>query len=408
MIALITFFVVSHIVSFACSIFESVLLSCTNSYISILKKQGSKTGLLLEELKGRIDRPLAAILTLNTISHTIGAAGVGATVVALYGEKWLALGSVILTLTMLYWTEMIPKTVGALYWKRLAPTCAYMIKGMIYITYPFVISFNLFARLISRGKGHDHITEEEIRVALESGAEAGVIEEAEQDMVENIFRLGDRRVGVLMLPRVDIEWLDVNDSLEVIREKILTSRHHRFPVCDTDVDQVVGIIHSRQLLANALLGKKMDLKALVTPPPFVNENLHIFELMDLFKKTQNTLALVTDEYGTIQGMITIGDLFNAIIKDIDQQTGEAAQIIRVNNRTWLLDGKVPIDEFKEIFHIEELPDEEKARYRTLSGLCMAQLEAVPKKGDAFFIGTLRFEILRVRKRRVEKILLTRQ
>ncbi|NGX55483.1 MAG: Magnesium and cobalt efflux protein CorC [Chlamydiae bacterium] len=408
MIALITFFVVSHIVSFACSIFESVLLSCTNSYVSILKKQGSKTGLLLEELKARIDRPLAAILTLNTISHTIGAAGVGATVVALYGEKWLALGSVILTLTMLYWTEMIPKTVGALYWKRLAPTCAYMINGMIYITYPFVISFNLFARLISRGKGHDHITEEEIRVALESGAEAGVIEEAEQDMVENIFRLGDRRVGVLMLPRVDIEWLDVNDSLEVIREKILTSKHHRFPVCDTDVDQVVGIIHSRQLLANALLGKKIDLKALVTPPPFVNENLHIFELMDLFKKTQNTLALVTDEYGTIQGMITIGDLFNAIIKDIDQQTGEAAQIIRVNNRTWLLDGKVPIDEFKEIFHIEELPDEEKARYRTLSGLCMAQLEAVPQKGDAFFIGTLRFEILRVRKRRVEKILLTRQ
>ncbi|NGX54332.1 MAG: hypothetical protein K1000chlam4_01058, partial [Chlamydiae bacterium] len=342
------------------------------------------------------------------ISHTIGAAGVGATIVALYGEKWLALGSVILTLTMLYWTEMIPKTVGALYWKRLAPACAHMIKWMIYITYPFVISFNLFARLLSRGKKHDHITEEEIRIALESGAEAGVIEEAEQDMVENIFRLGDRRVGVLMLPRVDIEWLDVNDSLEVVREKILTSRHHRFPVCDADVDQVIGIIHSRHLLANALLGKEIDLKALVTPPLFVNENLHIFELMDLFKKTQNTLALVTDEYGTIQGMITIGDLFNAIIKDIDQQTGEAAQIIRVNNRTWLLDGKVPIDEFKEIFHIEELPEEEKARYRTLSGLCMAQLEAVPKKGDAFFIGTLRFEVLRVRKRRVEKILLTRQ
>ncbi|NGX45586.1 MAG: Magnesium and cobalt efflux protein CorC [Chlamydiae bacterium] len=408
MIALIAFFVISHILSFACSIFESVLLSCTHSYISLLKKKGEKAGALLEELKSRVDRPLAAILTVNTISHTIGAAGVGATVVSLYGEKWFALGSVILTLTMLYWTEMLPKTVGALYWKPLAPFCARSIKVLMVITYPFVLSFNLFGRLLARGKRYDRITEEDIRLALEAGAKAGVIEEAEQDMVENIFRLGDRRVGVLMQPRVDIEWLNVKDPLEEIRTKILSSEHHRFPVCEGDVDQVVGIVHSRQLLARALLKKSIDLRAMIIPPLFVHENLHVFELMDLFKKTQNTMALVTDEYGTIQGMITIGDIFNAIIKDIDQQTGQAAQIIRVNNRSWLLDGKIPIDEFKEIFHIEELPDEDKARYRTLSGLCMTRLEAVPKKGDTFVIDSMRFEVLKVRKRRVEKILFTRQ
>ncbi len=406
MLTLVFYFVFSHIISFLCSIFESVLLSCTYTYILFLKKKGSQTALILEELKAKIDRPLSAILTLNTISHTFGAAGVGASVVKLFGDKWLALGSVILTLTMLYWTEMLPKTVGALYWKKLAPIVARPIKCLIAITYPFVVTFNIFARFLSRGKKYDRITEEDIRMALEAGAKAGVIEEAEQDMVENIFRLGDRRVGVLMRPRVDIDWLNINDPDETIRDRILASKHHCFPLCDNDMDQVIGIVHSRDLLAQAWMGRKIDIKKMAEPPLFVNENQQIFELMDLFKKSHETIALVTDEYGAIQGMITIGDIMNAIVKDVEEE--EEAQILKVNNRSWLLDGKLPIDEFKEFFHFEHLPNEKRARYRTLSGLCMNQLEAIPKKGETFRVGIYRFEILKVHKRRVEKILLTRQ
>lgn len=408
MLSLILFYSLSHIISFLCSIYESVLLSSTHSYIALLKKKGSPVGFALEELKSNIDRPLAAILTLNTISHTIGAAGVGASVVEIFGEKWLALGSIILTLTLLYWTEMLPKTVGALYWKNLAPYCIRPIKVMMHITYPFVLSFNFFAKLISRGKKHDRITEDDILMALEAGTHAGVIEEAEQDMVENIFRLGDRRVGMLMVPRVDIEWIDVESTLAEIRQKILSSKHRQFPLCEGDVDQVVGIIHLKDLLERALLRKKIDIKAIASPPLYVQENMQIFELMDLFKKTGSAVALVTDEYGSIQGMITVDDILSAIVKDIDVGLESASQIFKVNARSYVLDGKLPIDEFKEIFHIDHLPQEEKARFRTLSGLCMSQLGAIPKKGDSFVIGTLRFEILKVKKRRVEKVLLTKQ
>lgn len=409
MLALILFYVISHICSFLCSIFEAVLLSSTPAYVALLKKKGAKIGHELEELKSNIDRPLAAILTLNTISHTIGAAGVGASIVELFGDKWLALGSIILTLTLLYWTEMLPKTLAALYWKSMAPYCVKPIKILMFITFPFVFSFGLFAKLLSKGHRHDRITEDDIRVALEAGAKAGVIEEAEQDMVENIFRLGDRRVGMLMAPRVDIEWLDVKCTLSEIRQKIISSKTREIPLCEGDIDRVIGVIHLQDLLEKTLMRKKIDIKTLAASPLYVQENSQIFELMDLFKKTGHSTALVTDEYGAIQGMITVDDILNAIVKDIDHVGHEEyAQIFKVNARSFLVDGKLPIDEFKEVFSIDVLPEEERARYRTLSGLCMTQLGAIPKKGDSFVIGHLRFEILKVKKRRVEKVLLTRQ
>lgn len=370
----------------------------------LLRKRGSSAAPILEELKGKIDRPLSAILTLNTISHTIGAAGVGASVVELFGNKWLTLGSIILTLTMLYWTEMIPKTVGAIYWKRLAPLCARPIKWLIFLTYPFVASFMFFARFLARGKKFERITEEDILASLEIGAKAGVIELAEQDMVENIFRLGDRHVGVLMRPRVDIEWLDINDPSDEIRDKILASRHHRFPVCDEDIDKVIGIVHSQDLLTRAWLGESVDVKELAIAPLFVNENQQVFELLDLFRQEHANLALVTDEYGSIQGMVTTSDIMNAIVGGIEEEV--EAEIVKVDAHSWILDGSFPIDEFKEYFHFEELPDEERARYRTISGLCMNQLGAIPRKGDVFKIGAYRFEILKVRRRRVEKILVS--
>ncbi|MCC5832906.1 MAG: HlyC/CorC family transporter [Chlamydiales bacterium] len=404
MLTLILYFAISHLISFLCSIFEAVLLSCTEVYVSLLQKRGSSSAAILAELKGKIDRPLAAILTLNTISHTIGAAGVGASIVELFGARWLALGSIILTATMLFWTEMLPKTIGALYWKSLAPLSARPIKFLIFVTYPFVLSFNLFAKILKRGKKHDAVTEDDILAALETGAKEGMIEVAEQDMVENVFRLGDRRVGVLMRPRVDIEWLDVDDSQEEIRDQIISSRHHRFPVCRGDIDNVIGIVYSQDLLERTWKGEGVDISELALPPLFVNENKHVFELVDLFRKERATLALVTDEYGSIQGMVTTSDIMNAIVRGIEEEGPSAA--VKIDARSWVLEGSYPIDEFKENFHFETLPEEERARYRTLSGLCMYQLGRVPKKGDTFNLGPYRFEIVKVKRRRVEKILLT--
>ncbi|MDF2549286.1 MAG: hypothetical protein K0S07_353 [Chlamydiales bacterium] len=378
------------------------------SYIGLLKKQGSEAGHILEDLKKRVDRPLAAILTLNTSAHTFGAAGVGAQVVELYGESSLAFVSVGLTLTMLYFTEMMPKTLGALYWKKLAPPCAHIIKYLIVCTYPFVVSFELFARLLSRGKKEDTITEDEIKITLEAGAQAGVIEEAEQDMVENIFRLADRHVAVLMIPRLDIKWINLSDSLDQVHQIIQESWHHYFPVCEGDLDKIVGIIRSKDLISQTMQKGKFDLKVLLRAPLFVNENTSVLQLISTFKKSNQHVAMVTDEYGNIQGLVTMNDVLNSIVKDILANPLEKDPLlIQLNPGSFLIDGRLPIDEFKALFHIDSLPEEERARYRTLGGFCMAQIGNIPAKDDSFEWGRFRFKILKMERHRVAKVLVHR-
>ncbi len=406
MALLLFYYLSSHFISFTCSILEAVLLCCTNGYVALLQKKNPAAGKILHDLKLRIDRPLAAILTLNTAAHTFGAAGVGAQVVALYGDKWLALASIILTLTMLFVTEMIPKTLGALYWKKLAPFTAYAIRFLIGVTYPFVISFEYIARLLSRGKAQEKITEEEIKLILEEGNKAGVIKEIEHDMVESIFRLGNRRVNILMIPRMEIEWIDINISQEDLRKKLESSSHNRFPVCDEELDEVIGLVTSKEILNQMLTTGAFDLKAIVKPPLFVPENMRVIQLLEMFKKTPDHIAFVTDEYGGLQGLITLHDVLESIIGDVPSTSIlPETQIVQRKDGSWLVDGMLPIDELKAQFDIETLPDEEKGTYRTLGGLCMRQMGSIPKVGDTFTWHKFRFKVIKMEGRRVDKVLI---
>jgi putative hemolysin len=406
MAVLFFYYFTSHFVSFTCSILEAVLLCCTNGYVSLLKKKKSVVGQILYDLKSRIDRPLAAILTLNTAAHTFGAAGVGAKVVELYGETWLALASIILTLTMLFITEMIPKTLGALYWKKLIPFTAYSIKFLIFVTYPFVISFEYIARLLARGKAQDAITGEEIKLILEEGTQAGVIKEIEYDMLESIFRLGNRRVSILMIPRMDIEWIDSNSTPEELREQLDKSVHNSFPVCDGELDQVKGLVTSKNILNYVLSNRDLDLNAVTKTPLFVPENMRVVQLLEIFKKTPDHLALVTDEYGGVQGLITLHDVLESIVGGVPSTSIlPEIQIIQRKDGSWLVDGMLPIDELKEHFHLDTLPDEEKGSYRTLGGLCMRQIGSIPKIGDSFICQNFRFRVIKMDSRRVERVLI---
>lgn len=403
---LLFYFFVSHFISFMCSILEAVLLCCTNGYIFLLKKKRPSIGQILSDLKARIDRPLAAILTINTAAHTFGAAGVGAKVTELYGDKWLAIASVILTLTMLFATEMIPKTIGAIYWKKLAPFTAYAIKFLIMFTYPFVVTFEYIARLLSKGKEQEKITEEEIKLILEEGSQAGVIKKVEHGMVESIFRLGNRRVSILMIPRMDIEWVDSNipasDLLKVLNE----SPHTRFPICNGDLDEVIGLITAKDILSQLLTGTPLDLKAIMKTPLFVPENMRVVQLLEIFKKTPDHIALVTDEYGGIQGLITLHDVLESIVGDVPSSTDiPETQIVHRKDGSWLVDAMIPIDEFKEHFEVDELPDQEKGNYRTLGGFCMRQIGSIPKVGDEFVWQKKKYKIIKMDGRRVDKVLI---
>lgn len=406
MATLLFYFIASHFISFTCSILEAVLLCCSNGYVALLKKKNPAVGQILTDLKSRIDRPLAAILTLNTAAHTFGAAGVGAKVVELFGDKWLALMSVILTLTMLFATEMIPKTLGALYWKKLAPFTAYATKFLITLTYPFVLSFETIARLLSRGRAQEKITQEEIKLILEEGTKAGVIEEIEHDMLESIFRLGNRRVNILMIPRMDIEWIDIGISPEELRQTLDSSSHTRFPVCDEELDKVIGLITSKDILNQLLEKGLIDLKAIVKPPLFVPENMRVVQLLEIFKKTPDHFALVTDEYGGLQGLITLHDVLESIVGDVPSTSLlPETQIVQRKDGSWLVDGMLPIDELKSQFDIESLPEDEKGTYRTLGGFCMRQIGSIPKVGDTFTWHKFRFKVVKMEGRRVDKVLI---
>lgn len=405
MTILLFYYITSHIISFTCSILESVLLCCTNGYISLLKKKQPRVGHILADLKLRIDRPLAAILTLNTAAHTFGAAGVGAKVSELYGDKWLAFVSILLTLTMLFLTEMIPKTLGALYWKRLSAFTAYLIRFLITITYPFVVSFERIAKMLAKGKTPEKITEEEIKLILEEGTQAGVIQEVEQDMVESIFRFSNRRVSILMIPRMDIEWINQSISPQELQVKLQNSLHSRFPVCKDELDEVVGFVTSKDILNQMLHTGHIDLPSIIQPPVFVPENMHAVQLLDTFKKSLNQLALVTDEYGGIQGLVTLHDVLESIVGDVPSSSVfPETQIVERKDGSFLVDGMLPIDEFKEHFDIDTFPDEEKGTYRTLGGFCMRQIGAIPKVGDSFVWNQLRFKVVKMDERRVDKVL----
>lgn len=406
MTLLLLYYISSHIISFTCSILEAVLLCCTNGYIALLKKKKPSVGHILGDLKTRIDRPLAAILTLNTAAHTFGAAGVGAQVNELYGDKWVVMISIVLTLTMLFFTEMIPKTLGALYWKKLAPFTAYSIKFLITLIYPFVVSFEYIAHLLAKGKVHEKITGEEIKLILEEGTQAGVINEIEHDMVESIFRLGNRRVNILMIPRMEIEWIEMQISTENLRKQLFSSPHNRFPVCNEELDEVVGIVTSKDILNQLLTNQHLDLQAVLKPPLFVPENMRVVQLLEIFKKTPDHLAIVTDEYGGIQGLITLHDVLESIVGDVPGSSIlPDTPVLQRKDGSWLVDGMVPVDEFKEQFDVDFLPDEDKGMYRTLGGFCMKQIGSIPKVGDTFIWNKFRFKIVKMDGRRVDKVLI---
>jgi putative hemolysin len=245
------------------------------------------------------------------------------------------------------------------------------------------------------------VTEEEIQLLIDQGTEAGVIEESEQDMVEGVFSLSDSRVYSLMTPRTEIVWLDINDSPDEIRRKITESPYSRFPVCQDSLDMVLGIIKARDLLAlPGLSSEKFRLKDKLRPAMYVPETMLASRALEVFKEKNAELMLVIDEFGSLQGLLTLNDIIEEIVGDIEVEP----QAMQRQDGSWLLDGMLPVDDFKEIFTLQTLPHEDE--YETLSGFVMTSLGRVPQSTDHFEWNGLRFEVMDMDGRRVDKVLVT--
>ena len=245
------------------------------------------------------------------------------------------------------------------------------------------------------------VTEEELHLLIDQGTQAGVFQEAEQDMVEGIFSLGDSRVYSLMTPRTELVWLDITDSIEEIREKIAECPYSRFPVRQDTLETIVGIVKSRDLLVESLSGKEIDLKTLLKPAFFIPETMFASRALELFKEKNTELLLVVDEFGGLQGLLTINDILEEIVGAMEFEEPQATQR---QDGSWLLDGMLEVDEFKELFNFALLPHEDE--YETLSGFMMTSLGRVPQAADNFDWNGFRFEVMDMDGRRVDKVLVT--
>lgn len=245
------------------------------------------------------------------------------------------------------------------------------------------------------------VTEEEIQLLIDQGTQAGVFEESEQDMVEGVFSLGDQRVYSLMTPRTDIVWLDIDDTLEEIRAKIAESDFSRFPVRQGTLDVILGIVKARDLLVPSLAGEPIKLKELLKPAFFVPETMFASRALEILKEKGTDILLVIDEFGGLQGLLTINDILEEIVGEMEIDEPQATQR---QDGSWLLDGMLEVDEFKEIFNLPMLPHE--AEYETLSGFVMMSLGRVPQTSDQFEWHSLNFEVIDMDGRRVDKVLVT--
>lgn len=316
----------------------------------------------------------------------------------------------IITYLTLIIGELVPKRLALNNPEPIAAFCAIPLRMLSKIGAPAVgllsYSTDLILRILGIVPSTDpQVTEEEIKVLIEQGTEAGTFEEAEQDMVERVFRLGDRRVNALMTPRPDIVWLDLEDSPEENRQKMLDSAHSRFPVCQGGLDNVIGLIHVTDLLSRSLSGQSLDLTAQLRRPLFVPESTRGLKVLELFKQFSNHVALVVDEYGVIQGLVTLNDILVELVGDIPSVEDEdEPQAVQREDGSWLLDGMLPVEDFLELFELEELSTEHKGSYHTMGGFVITNLGKIPTAADHFEWNGLRIEVVDMDGNRVDKVL----
>ena len=327
----------------------------------------------------------------------------------------IATGIVVLTIT--YFSivvgELVPKRIGQSYPETFARLVARPINFLALATKPFVILLSASTRALLRLMGVKEtkgtpVTEEEIHAMLVEGTSAGVIESHEHTMVRNVFRLDDRQIGSLMVPRADIVCLDVDDSFEENLRHIEESDHARFPVVQGGIENILGVINARQWLARALKDKSQSLREQALQAPlYVPETITGMELLDNFRLSDVHMAFVIDEYGEVQGIITLQDLIEAITGEFQPRDPETSWAVQREDGSWLLDGHIPVPELKDRLGLDEVPEEERGRYHTLSGMIMLLTGTLPKVADVVQWEGWKLEIVDMDGRAIDKVLAVR-
>lgn len=324
----------------------------------------------------------------------------------------IALGIVVAAISFfsLVIGEIVPKRIALSAPERIALIVSRPMRGLATIARPIVAVLTFFTnallRLLRVRETTDvQVTEEEIRAVVELGRVSGVVQAVEQQMVEAVFRFGDRRVGAVMTPRTDMDWLDIDDDPAEIKARIAARPQSVQVVCQGSSDNVIGILHAEALLARCLTGEPFELRPALIPPLYVPASLHVLRLLETFREQRRSVAIALDEYGTVQGFVSLDDLLEEIVGDLPAPGEEfEPPMTQREDGTWVVEGWVPIEDITTKFGLDPIPTDERSIYRTLAGFVMARLGRVPKVGDHFSYGEVGFEVLDMDGRRVDAVL----
>ena len=315
MTALIVYFFTALVVSFICSLLESVLLSVSHAHIAVLVKEGRKRGIIMASLKENINRPLSAILTINTIANTVGAAGVGAQTYSVFGSGWVALSSFILTISILFFSEIIPKTLGANYTKSLVGFTSYMTRGLIFIVFPMVIIGEKISKFLKKGRlDKSKASREELIAMAELSEDEGAIDSQEGDIIENLMKLDNISAEEVMTPRSVIFALSKNETVGEVIDKYTPLVFSRIPIYEKSLDQIIGFVHRYDLVNKQAEDKfHVEMHSLMEPVHTVIDDESISTILDQFVKRRQQIFIVADEFGTTTGLITLEDAIETLL-----------------------------------------------------------------------------------------------
>lgn len=336
--------------------------------------------------------------------------------------RWLAayadeigIGMVVLLITYLSLVigELAPKRLALSHAETIAARVARPMYALARLTAPVVYvlsaSTDLLLRVVgARSSLEPPVTEEEIKIMIAQGAKVGVFDEAEKDLVTGVFRLAERRVSTLMTPRPEIVWFDINEPPQEIWRQMAASGHSAFPIYEGAVDNVLGIVNAKDLWARTVAGQPIDLRQALVPPLFVPESMAALRVLELLREKRRHLALVIDEFGSIQGLVTLFDVLEAIVGEMPSAAPwDEPEVVRREDGSWLLDGALPVDEMRELLDLDRLPDQERGAYETLGGFVMMMLGRIPTAGERFEWEGYCFEVMDMDRLRVDKVLVTR-
>ena len=406
---------------------EIALVTSRRARLQVKDDEGNKGAKVAMELNEEPTRALSAIqvgiTSIGILSGIVGEAALAEPV-----AHWLTdsmgvapvtartLGLVLVVVLVTYFSiilgELVPKRLGQMNPEGVACQIARPINTLAIIMAPFVkllsASTNLILKLTGKSDTQEPtVTEEEIHAVIEEGSESGVIEEQERNMARNLFRLDDRTIATLMTPRSEVEWIDLQDEDDLNVRKILTSQHSRLPIADGSLDDIKGFCSTRVLLKQLLENGRVDFTSQVAKASYVPETLTGLELLENFRDNDIPVAIVVDEYGTVQGLVSPRDVLEAIAGEFKPNVGDESWIVEREDGSLLLDGMLAVPELKDHLQLKSVPQENEGRYNTLAGMIVWIMEDMPKTGQFVTWQGWRFEVVDMDGRRIDKALVSR-